>query len=101
MKHPTSKAHAEQLRTLIRLAHGYRQVDVRPHGQHLIVELLHDGGREPVARATRLDGHGYDYGLSFRTHTGRWEPMPITGALEEIARALTQELGPYLDPTNL
>jgi hypothetical protein len=101
MKHPANKARAEQLRTLICLAHDYRHVDVRPHGQHLIVELLHDSEREPVARATRLDAQGYAYGLSFRTHTDTWEPMPITGTLEEIARALTQELGAYLDPANL
>lgn len=98
MKHP-DRANAERLLALIRQARDYRHVEVCAHGQHLIVELIHNDEREPVARATRLDNHRY--GLSFRSHTGRWEPMPIAGDLEEIARALTEELGTYLDPSNL
>jgi len=99
MKQPANHANAEHLRLLIRQVHGYRYVDVRAHGPHLIIELIHDDEREPVARATRLDNH--TFGLSFRSHTGRWEPMPIAGDLQEIARAMTQELGAYLDPRNL
>lgn len=100
MKHPQSLAHADRLRALVRQGRGYRHVDVRARGEHLVIELLRDSEqREPIARATRLDAR--TYGLSFRSHTGKWERMPITGDLEEIARALTQELGAYLDPANL
>ncbi len=84
---------------LIRQLGDYCHVDVRAHGNHLIVEVNHHDEREPVARATRLNDHTYE--LSFRSHTGKWEPIPIAGALEEIARAMTQELGPYLDSGNL
>ena len=96
---PDGLANAARLRALVRQGRGYRHVDVRVHGEHLVVELLRDREREPIARATRLDAR--TYGLSFRSHTGKWEKMPITGNLEEIARALTEELGSYLDPANL
>lgn len=92
-------ANAARLRALVRQGLGYRHVDVRARGEYLVIELLRDSEREPIARATRLDAR--TYGLSFRTHTGRWEKMPLTGDLEEIARALTEELGAYLNPANL
>jgi hypothetical protein len=50
---------------------------------------------EPIARATPL-GAG-EYGLSFRRHTGKWERMPITGPLGELAKAVVDTLGPYLE----
>jgi hypothetical protein len=99
MKQPANNANAERLRSLIRQLGNYGHVDVRAHAQHLIVELIHDSEREPVARATRLDSQ--TFGLSFPSHTGRWEPMPVSGGLEEIARAMTEELGAYIDPSNL
>jgi hypothetical protein len=99
MKQSANQAYAERLRVLIRQVHGHRHVDVRAHGKHLIVEVVYEAEREPVARATRLDSR--TFGLSFRSHTGKWEPMPVAGDLEEIARAMTQELGAYLDPDNL
>ena len=99
MKPKANHAYAERLRTLIRQVPGHEHVDVRPRGDHLVVELLEGEHREPVARATRLDSKSF--GLSFRSHTGRWEPMPISGDLDEIARAMTEELGAYLDSGNL
>ena len=99
MKQPANHTNAERLRALIRGLGNYSHVDVRAHGDHLIVELLHDDEPQPVARATRLDDQ--TFGLSFRSHTGRWEPLPVSGGLEEIARAMTQELGAYIDPSNL
>ena len=53
---------------------------------------------EPVARATPL-GAG-EYGLSFRSHTGKWERMPITGPLDDLAKAVVDTLGPYLEKWN-
>ncbi len=53
---------------------------------------------EPVARATPL-GDG-QYGLSFRSHTGKWERMPITGSLDELAQGVVDALGPYLERWN-
>ena len=50
---------------------------------------------EPIARATPL-GAG-EYGLSFRSHTGKWERMPITGPLDDLAKAVVDVLGPFLE----
>lgn len=50
---------------------------------------------EPIARATPLGGG--EYGLSFRSHTGKWERMPITGPLDDLAQALVDALGPFLE----
>jgi len=96
---PLSRASAERLLFLIRQVPGHDHVGVRAHGQYLIIELILDDATEPVARATRLDSN--TFGLSFRSHTGRWEPMPIAGNLEEIARAMTGDLAAYLDSSNL
>ena len=49
---------------------------------------------DPVARLTPLGGGGYR--LSFRRHTGRWEPMPFAGPLDEMAATLVTTLEPYL-----
>jgi hypothetical protein len=51
----------------------------------------------PVARLTPL-GTGL-YGLSLRTHQGRWEKMPWSGPLMEIVEVLVTTLGPYLAKT--
>lgn len=93
------RADADHLQRLIHVTPRHAHVAVRAHGAHLLIELAVALAREPVARATRLaPGH---FGLSFRSHTGRWEPLPVAGDLVEIARALSEELGAYLDPANL
>lgn len=53
---------------------------------------------EPVARATPLGGG--EYGLSFRSHTGKWERMPISGTLSDLAKDVVDALGPYLEKWN-
>ena len=52
----------------------------------------------PVARLTPLGGDAY--ALSFRRHTGRWEPMPFAGTLDEMASTLVETLEPYLQRWN-
>jgi len=37
------------------------------------------------------------YGLSFHSHTGRWEKMPFVGELVPLAHDLVTALGPYLE----
>ena len=46
----------------------------------------------PVARATPL-GTG-QFGLSFHTHTGRWEPMPVVADLTRLATILSDSWVP-------
>jgi hypothetical protein len=94
---PGAEAEASELQELLSDHLGHDEVQVRPYGQHLVVEALRDDGPEPVARLTRLD-HGR-YGLSFRQHTGRWEQVPLAGTLEEVAKGAAQMLAPYFDPS--
>ncbi len=85
---------------LIRRCGPYDHVNVRPRAGHLIIDVIDpDGDSSTVARATPLGGTAH--GLSFQTSGGRWEPMPVSGSLEEIAAGVVGLLGPYLDPANL
>ena len=88
---PTNRD-AERLRDAIHARGDYGHVGVRPERGHLIV---YSGDEHPVARLTPL-GAGH-YGFSFHNHTGRWEPMPFSGDLNQVADALVNALGIYLE----
>ncbi len=91
---------AAQLERLIRGKGEYSHIHVRPRAGHLNVESKDSqGGRITIARATPI-GAG-EYGLSFRTHTGRWDPLPVSGSPEVIVQDLLALLAPYLDRSNL
>jgi len=77
---------------------GHDAVKVRPYGQHLVMDMVCNDEVFPVARLTRLEPG--QYGLGFRLHTGRWDPMPVEGSLEEVARFAAQMLAPHFDPSN-
>ena len=65
------------------------------YGPHLLIKRLDDDEPTVVARLTGLGR--YRYGAAFPTHNGRWEPLPGTGAIEEMADVVTF-LTPYLQP---
>ena len=81
----------EQLQQAVRAAGEYAHVVVRVERGHL---LVYAGDEEPVARLTPL-GQA-QYGLSFYRHDGRWERMPFSGAISQMATSLVDTLGPYL-----
>lgn len=81
----------EILCAALRAEGNYGHVTVRSRRGQLYV---HSGDETPVARLTPLGGG--NYGLSFHHHTGRWEPMPFSGALAQMAKTLVSTLGPYL-----
>jgi hypothetical protein len=87
---PTA-ADADALRRAIHALGDYGHVRVQAARSHLTIHV--DEG-VPVARATPL-GAGR-FGLSFRTHTGRWEPMPVLADLTQLAHDVVTLLGPYL-----
>jgi hypothetical protein len=93
---PIFKDDAERLTRAIRILGNFSHVIVRPGRAHFNIYAGHD---DPVARFTPL-GAGR-YGLSFHTHTGRWERMPFMGNAPEIAKALVTALAPYLEPDEL
>ena len=82
---------ADTLQRAIRALGDYAHVSVRPLRGHLALVVEDE---QAVARCTPL-GAGR-YGASFRTHTGRWEPMPFVGDLPYLAHALATALDPYL-----
>jgi hypothetical protein len=82
---------ATHLQAAIRSTGDYWHVFVRALRGHLVVF----SGQDPIARLTPLAG-GH-YGLSFHHHTGRWEPMPFSGGLDELANTVVTALAPYLE----
>lgn len=97
MAFPGADAEACRLQQLMSEHLDHDAVRVRPYGQHLVMDMAGDGDPYPVARLTRLEPG--QYGLGFRLHTGRWDPMPVSGSLEEVARFAAQMLAPYFDPS--
>ena len=83
---------AEQLCAAIHSLGDYKHVQVRPERGHL--NICADEF-EPVARLTPLGGG--NYGLSFRNHHGRWEPMPVAGTIQQLPQAIVSTLGTYLE----
>jgi hypothetical protein len=68
---------------------------VKPYGSHLLIQLVSEEGEaDTIARLTELGRN--TYGASFRPMSGRWEALPGTGPLKEMAELVTTLLGPYL-----
>ena len=88
----TKDGEAATLQDGIRALGDYAHVDVLSRGGHLVISP--DG--EPVARLTPTSAPGL-YGLSFRNHSGRWEPMPFVGDLQQQAQNVVAALAPYLE----
>lgn len=91
---------AARLEGLIRERGDYAHVHVQARAGHLVVKSQDGQATEmTIARATPIGGG--EYGLSFRTNAGRWEPMPISGKLEQIVEELLESLAPYIERENL
>ena len=88
---------AELQRQLATLT-GHDKATVRPYGKHLLIQMHRgdDDAVDTVARITELARNSY--ASAFRSHTGRWEPLPGTGTLAETAELVVSLLAPYLDP---
>ena len=98
--HAQGKA-AELQRQLARLT-GHKQARVKPYGKHLLIQI-HSGRTEgddknvdTIARLTELGRNSYS--SAFRSHTGRWEPLPGIGDLAATAELVVTLLGPYFEP---
>jgi hypothetical protein len=87
---------AQQLQAGIRRLGKFEHVSAHAQRGHLVV--LSGDDAWPVARVTPLGGD--HYALSFYRHDGRWEPMPFTGPLDDIATTLVTTLAPYLQPVD-
>jgi hypothetical protein len=87
---------APELQQQLRQILGHDQINVKPYGNHLLIQLVQDDDADTMARLSEL-GRGV-YGAAFRSHTGRWEPLPGTGPLKEMAELVTTLIGSYLQP---
>jgi hypothetical protein len=67
---------------------------VRPYGKHLLIQMHRGDDVDTVARLTQLARNRYS--AAFRSHTGRWEPLPINGDLKQATDAVATLLAPFL-----
>ena len=93
-----TKHYAAKLQQQLRSLLGHEQIITQAYGRHLLIKRLDDEEPTVVARLTELGRNRY--GAAFRSHSGRWEPLPGTGSLEEMADVVVTLLQPYLQLDN-
>ena len=93
-----TKHYAAELQRQLRSLLGHEQIVTQAYGRHLLIKRLDDEESTVVARLTEL-GHNR-YSAAFRNHTGRWEPLPGTGSLDEMSELVVTLLQPYLQSDN-
>ena len=98
MPNPAAMLDAAGLERRLQERLGHQQVKVRPQGRHLLIQMDLGEEVETVARLTLIRGR--IYGAAFRSHTGRWDPLPDEGSRDEMIEAIVSQLGPYLTPEN-
>lgn len=101
MPTPHVQGKAAELQRQLATLTGHQQARVKPYGKHLLIQIQ-SGGTEgddknvdTIARLTELGRNSYS--SAFRSHTGRWEPLPGTGDLATVADLVVTMLGPYLN----
>ena len=77
---------------------GHDQIVTQAYGRHLLIKRLYDQEPTVVARLSELSRNRY--GAAFRSHSGRWEPLPGSASLDEMAQVVVTLLQPYLQPDN-
>ncbi|MHB1528608.1 MAG: hypothetical protein ACYCXT_04110 [Acidiferrobacteraceae bacterium] len=80
-----------RLATLI----GHDQATVRPYGKHLLIQMHRDDTIDTVARITEIGRNTYS--SAFRSHTGRWEPLPGRADLAQTTDLVVTLLSPYFN----
>ena len=97
MPTPLAQVHAAELQGHLAKLTGHDYARVRPYGKHLLIQMQRKDAVDTVARLTEVARNRYT--AAFRTHSGRWEPLPAAGDLRQTAEAVVSMLAPYLDPT--
>ena len=95
---PQPLAAVAEIETKIAKILGHEAVKVKAYGRHFLIQINDNGQLDTIARLTQIDPK--NYGVSFKSHTGRWDPLPEEGSRDEMITLLGEELGPYLDPAN-
>ena len=91
-----AQARAAELQRQIATLTGHELARVKPYGKHLLIQMHRDDSVDTVARLTELGRNTYS--SAFRSHTGRWEPLPDTGDLAVTADLVVSLLSPYFEP---
>ncbi len=87
---------ATELQHLLAELTGHTAAHVRPYGKHLLIQVKRDDSLDTVARLTESSRNRYT--SAFRTHSGRWEPLPAAGNMRQTTEAVVSMLASYLDP---
>ncbi len=98
MPKPAIVMEAADIEQRLRELLGHDKVVVKPYGHHFLVQVEDEASPDTVARIMKLDTR--TWGASFKSHTGRWDPLPDEGNRDEMITQVVNELGPYLDPAN-
>jgi hypothetical protein len=93
---PAARARAAELQRHLAQLTGHAAAHVRPYGKHLLIQMHRGDAVDTVARLTEVARDHYT--AAFRSHTGRWEPLPAEGDLEHTAELVASLLAPYLEP---
>jgi hypothetical protein len=91
-----ARARAAELQRQIATLTGHDLAHVKPYGKHLLIQMHSDDGVDTIARLTELARNTYS--SAFRSHTGRWEPLPGTADLATTADLVVSLLRPYFEP---
>jgi hypothetical protein len=92
----STQASAAELQRHLAEITGHGHARVRPYGKHLLIQMHRDDVADTVARLTEV-GHN-TYTAAFRSHTGRWEPLPMPAAdLQRTAANVAALLAPHLE----
>lgn len=86
---------AELQRQLATLT-GHDLAQVKPYGKHLLIQMHRDNNVDTIARLTQMGRNAYS--SAFRSHTGRWEPLPGSGDLVTTADLVVTLLAPHFEP---
>ena len=83
MPTPHAQGKAAELQRQLTTLTGHQHARVKPYGKHLLIQIHRigsDGDDDEVNTIARLTELGRtSYSSAFRSHTGRWEPLPGTG----------------------
>jgi hypothetical protein len=91
-----AQGRAAELQRQLAILTGHELAQVKPYGKHLLIQMRRDDNIDTIARLTELGRNSFS--SAFRSHTGRWEPLPGTGDLATTADLVVALLGPYFDP---
>ncbi|MBA3058925.1 MAG: hypothetical protein FP823_13720 [Rhodoferax sp.] len=71
---------------------------MKPYGKHLLIQMHRGDSLDTIARLTETTRNTYS--SAFRSHTGRWEPLPGTGDIATAAELVVTLLAPHFDSNN-